>query len=140
MRDPRRLLVLLLFAIGALSCGGDGTNENAVPRISFSTSTVFFSGIVGGGNPGAIPVDISNSGTGTLSGLSVGTIGYGNGQPATWLNASLNTTTAPAVLTLTATLGALPEGTYNATVPVSSSASGVANSPQNVTVTFHVTP
>lgn len=79
---------------------------------------------------------VSNSGGGTLSGLTA-TITYGEGQPTGWLTATLSSTTAPSVLTLSAVSGALSDGTYNATVAVA--AAGVSNSPQNVSVTLVVT-
>ena len=80
---------------------------------------------------------VTNTGTGTLNGLAIGTITYGAGASG-WLAASLDVTTAPATVTLTPTTGALAAGTYTATVPVTSSASGVTNSPQNISVTFTV--
>jgi hypothetical protein len=69
--------------------------------------------------------------------LSTGTITYGPGATG-WLEApTLNTTTAPATLTVQPVTGALTPGAYTATIPVQS---GVAsNSPQTLTVTFTVT-
>ena len=52
---------------------------------------------------------------------------------------SLTSSTAPGNLTLTALTGALGAGTYNATIPITSAATGVTNSPQVVAVTFIVT-
>src|ERR671930_233300 len=49
-------------------------------------------------------------------------------------------TTAPATVTLTPTLGSLAAGTYTATVPVTSSATGVTNSPQSIGITLVVNP
>jgi hypothetical protein len=80
---------------------------------------------------------VTNGGGGSLTGLAVGTITYGAGATG-WLSATLNTTTAPATLTLQPTTGSIVAGTYTATVPITS---GVAsNSPQNVSVTFTVNP
>lgn len=109
------------------------------PRIAFSAPSVSFTAPGGGANPSTQNVQVTNGGTGTLSALSVGTVAYGAGQPGGWLNASLNGATAPAALVLAATTGTRPVGTYTATVPVVSAASGVTNSPQNVSVTFVVT-
>lgn len=81
-------------------------------------------------------VAVTNVGSGTLSGLTVGTVSYGASQPTGWLSGSLDATTAPATLTLTATKGTLAAGTYTATVPVQSGVAG--NSPQAVSVTFTV--
>jgi len=90
-------------------------------------------------SPPAETVFVTNGGTGTLSGLGIGTVGYGPGASG-WLTASVYPTTAPAILTLTAALGSLTPGTYTATVPVTSTASGVMNSPRNISVTFTVWP
>ena len=70
---------------------------------------------------------MANAGTGTLSGLVVGTITYGASQPTGWLTAALGGTAAPATLTLTVAKGALPQGLYTATVPITSTTAG--NSP-----------
>jgi alpha-tubulin suppressor-like RCC1 family protein len=106
------------------------------PAIVLSPSSISFVTTYQGANPAPQTVSIANGGSGTLSGLAVGTITYGSGQPTGWLSASLSGSAAPAVVTLTATLGLLRPGTYTATVPV---ASGVAsNSPQTVGVTFNV--
>jgi hypothetical protein len=104
------------------------------PAIGLSTTTVAFNATAFGGNPAAKTVNVTNAGTGTLTGLGVATI-YGPGATG-WLGASLNTTTAPATVTLAATTGALAAGTYTATVQVSSPVAG--NSPQTVNVSFVV--
>src|SRR5208282_4572045 len=80
-------------------------------------------------------VAVTNTGGGTLSGLSV-SVSYISGSG--WLGTpSLNPTTAPATLTVQPNTTSLAVGTYMATVSVSS---GVAsNSPQAVSVTFIVT-
>lgn len=108
----------------------------APPGIALNPTGLSFTASPGGGNPASQFTTISNSGGGTLSGLSVGTITYGPGA-AGWLQAPvLSTTTAPATLTIQPVTGALTAGTYTATVPV---LSGVAsNSPQNLAVTFTV--
>jgi hypothetical protein len=107
----------------------------AEPIIDVSPGQLTFLGQAGGASPAAQTVDIVNAGGGTLSGLALA-VAYPGGQPAGWLTTSLSGTTAPAVLTVTANIGSLQAGTYNATVLVSS---GVAsNSPQLVQVTFEV--
>jgi hypothetical protein len=109
------------------------------PSIAVSSSALSFNTVQGASSPVPNAVTVTNGGTGALSGLSTGTISYGAGQPIGWLTASLNSTSAPATLTLSPTLGSLAAGTYTATVPVSSTAAGVTNSPVIVTVTFTVT-
>ena len=107
------------------------------PTIALSATTASFSATAGGSNPSAQTVQVTNGGTGILSGLSTG-VTYQSGQAIGWLSAALNATTAPATLTLTPTVGTLPAGTYNATVALSSSATGVTNSPRTVAVQFTV--
>src|SRR5205807_6190622 len=107
------------------------------PTILLTPSSATFSAVVGGGNPATQTVGVTNSGGGTLNGLAVGTITYGAGASG-WLTASLNQAAAPATVTLGATTGALAVGTYTATVPVTSTAASVTNSPQNIAVTFTV--
>ena len=130
----------------AASCGGGGgdsgggTGPTSTPTIGLASAAALFTSNVGSGSPGAQSITITNSGTGTLTGLATGAVVYGAGQAAGWLATSLSGTAAPATLTLTATLGSLSAGTYTATVPITSSASGVTNSPQSIAVTFIVTP
>jgi hypothetical protein len=82
-------------------------------------------------------VSVTNAGGGTLSGLGV-SVTYAAGQPTGWLAATLGASNAPTNITLTAATGSLTAGSYSATVSVSS---GVAsNSPQDITVTFTVSP
>ncbi len=109
------------------------------PNVSIvvTPAAVSFTAEAGAGNPAAKSVQITNGGAGTLSGLA-STITYQPNQPGAWLQSTLSSTTAPATLTLTALTGALPAGSYNATIAIASPVAG--NSPQNVTVTFSVTP
>jgi len=106
------------------------------PLIGLSPTTLQFSGTAGGANPPSQAVQVSNSGTGTLTGLSLGAINYGNGGSG-WISASLNTTTAPATVTIQPTISGLAAGTtYTASIPVT--ATGVGNSPQSIQVSFTV--
>jgi hypothetical protein len=91
-----------------------------------------------GVSPPVETVTVTNSGGGTLTGLSVGTVAYGAGQPTGWVAASFSQTQAPATLTLAFTSSNLAQGSYTATVPV---VSGVAsNSPVNILVNLIVGP
>ncbi|MEZ4417615.1 MAG: choice-of-anchor D domain-containing protein [Gemmatimonadota bacterium] len=105
----------------------------APPSIALSRTSVSFAAIQGGSNPADETVSVTNGGTGTLNGLSVS-------GGATWLTASISPTTAPATVTLKADVGGLTPGTYNATVQVASTATGVTNSPRTINVAFTVTP
>ncbi len=111
-----------------------------LPAIALNPASLTYTAPQGGANPASQITTITNSGGGTLSGLNVGTITYGAGATG-WLQApTLSSTTAnpSATLTVQPVTGSLAAGTYTATIPVQS---GVAtNSPQNVTVTFTVTP
>jgi Bacterial Ig-like domain (group 2) len=91
-----------------------------------------------GSNAASQTVSISNGGGGTLSGLSVGTISYGGGQPTGWLGATLSTSTAPTTVTVSFNAASLATGTYTATVPIISAVA--SNSPLNIPVTLGVGP
>jgi fibronectin type III domain protein len=112
------------------------TSPAAGPTISLSSASRTFSAATGGPDPEAQTVSVTNGGGGTLSGLAVN-VAYGVGEPTGWLRASLSVPTAPGTLTLTATTGSLTEGTYTASVAVTSAAA--SNSPQFLEVTFTVT-
>ncbi len=105
------------------------------PSIGLSTGSISFSGVRAGATPAAQKVTINNSGPGTLVGISTSTA-YGTGASG-WLSATLDSTSAPANLTLAAALGTLAAGTYSAAVSIT--AAGAANSPQAITVTLVVT-
>lgn len=109
------------------------------PAIGLSNTTVSFAATAGQGNPAAQTVNVSNDGGGTLTGLS-GIITYTAGQPSGWLTASLNSTTAPATLTLSANTAGLTAGTYNTTVTIRSSLAGLAEKTVAVTLTVTAAP
>jgi hypothetical protein len=106
------------------------------PRIELSRDDVRFTMLLGDPDPGAQTVAITNPGGGTLAGLSAGPVQY-TGTADNWLTASLNSSSAPATLTLRAARGSLAAGTYTAVVPVT--ATNAENSPRHVNVTFVVT-
>jgi len=107
-----------------------------LPLIGLSATTASFVDTMTTADPAAQTVTVTNAGTGTLSGLAVGTISYASG--AGWLSASLDQAVAPATLTLSVAKGAMLPGLYSATVPVTAAVAG--NTPQNVTVTFDLRP
>src|SRR5207247_5614474 len=104
------------------------------PAIALTPSSVSFSATQGGANPAPQTVSVTNGGGGTLSGLAVGTIAYGAGQPTGWLGASLSGSTAPATLTDPDTAGNGDAGSYTATPPVTTTLA--SNSSQNVSLTL----
>lgn len=107
------------------------------PAIQLSRTAVAVNA-TNGLNPPAQTVNVTNGGGGTLTGLSLGTIGYGAGQPTGWLAAAFDQAQAPATLTLSFTSAALAEGTYTATLPILSPVA--SNSPVAITVTLNVGP
>lgn len=129
------------YRIAASNSGGTtrgsilSFNTLKAASISLSPENVSFSATPGGASPASQTVSITNGGNGTLNSLST-SITYSNGQPTGWLNASLSGTTAPATLTLNATVGSLTAATYTATVQVSSGSA--TNSPRSVGVSFTV--
>jgi hypothetical protein len=111
---------------------------SSTPVIGLSTLALTFNATEGGANPASQGVTITNVGSGTLSGLTIGTITYGPGASG-WLQApGLSSTTADpsATMTIQPVTGSLTPGTYTATVPVTSAVA--SNSPQDLDVTFIV--
>ena len=105
------------------------------PRIGLSFTALAFDGFIGLSPPASQSVAITNTGTGALDRLSVGTITF-SPSTAPWLSASLGAQVAPTSLTLRPSTTALARGTYTATVPVISLAADA--SPRPVTVTYQV--
>jgi len=109
--------------------------ETPNPLITLSETNLTFTAISGGNDPATVSVNITNGGSGFLSGLSRS---FPDGTPL-WLSTSLSQTTAPAVLTLRASMsnpfgGKYPPGTYTTRIAISSSSA--SNSPQYINVTF----
>lgn len=109
------------------------------PAIALSSSTVNVSAVFGT-NPADQQVTVTNSGGGTLNQLSLDAPSFGQGQAQGWLSPipALASATAPAVITLKFATASLPNGTYNATVPVRSPVA--SNSPLNLNVVLVVSP
>ncbi|MGD0485226.1 MAG: cohesin domain-containing protein, partial [Gemmatimonadales bacterium] len=107
----------------------------AGPAINLASTSLTFSATATGADPASQTVAVTNSGGGSLTGLTVGTISYGSGTG--WLTATLDSTHAPATLTVHAVTGSLAAGSYTATIPVTSAVA--SNSPRTVSVTFSVT-
>jgi hypothetical protein len=106
--------------------------------ITVTPSTITLPDTLGAADRPAQTVSVNApSGTAPLTGLAVGTIGYGGGSTG-WLTATLSGTDAPSTVTLKASKRGLFPGTYTAIVPITS---GVAtNSPQRVEFTLQVAP
>ena len=109
------------------------------PVINPAPAALTFNGVQGGSNPALQAVNITNTGGGTLTGLTAA-VSYAGGQPTGWANATLSSGTAPAQLSVQPAIGALPPGTYNATVTLSSSVAGVASVTVPVTLVVATAP
>ncbi len=109
-------------------------NAAQSPTISLSPTSLSFSATVGGGNPSAQNVTVSNSGGGTLA-VPTTSITYGSGSG--WLTVTESGSSAPYTLVNQPATGSLAAGTYTATVSVASS--GATNTPQTYTVSFTLT-
>lgn len=98
-----------------------------------STRTVRFAEALGGASPSSSTVGISGNSDTSLSDLTLGGM-TGYGSYLTWLDYSLDTTQAPAVLTLRPYPGLVPTGTSTVTIPVQSSLA--TNSPIVMTTVY----
>ncbi len=143
-----RRILFFVMAAGGLACGGSSNSSggsggtqptNTTPAIAINPANSTFSAVAGAASPAAASIAVTNAGTGTLGGLALGTITYGAGQTGGWLAGAISGSSAPSTVTLTPTTSTLLAGTYTASVPVTSSTTGVANSPQSVSVTLTVT-
>jgi hypothetical protein len=127
--------------ISATAKGVTGTARVRVgpaPAITLSDDSIAFDAQAGQGSPLPQVVAITNSGGLTLAGLTVGTIDYGTG-PQFWLLTQLDTTVAPANLTITAATGGITQaGTYVANIPLI--AAGASNSPDTLKVVLEMVP
>jgi len=105
--------------------------------IGLSTTNVTMNAPNGGGNPTNVNVSVTNTGANPLTGLTR-QITYITAAPTQWLAATLSSTTAPSVLTLSASVTSLASGSYTARVDVLSPVA--LNSPRAITVTLVIPP
>ncbi len=97
-----------------------------------------FNASSGGAVPPSVGLAVTNGGSGTLSGLSLGAISYGQGETTGWLGtASLSGSTAPTTLTLRPSTTNLSPGTYHATLSISATGN-VQNSPLDLAITYTI--
>ncbi len=109
-----------LQADGTLIVGGLAAAP-LPPALVLTTKAIAFVGSTTGADPAPQSIALTNSGSGTVGGLSV-SLAYGVNQPVGWLTVQLNALSAPAAITLTAKRGVIAAGTYAATVTVSAAA------------------
>ena len=99
----------------------------ATPAIGLNTTSLGFFGTVGGANPSAQNIGISNAGGGTLT--------WSAGDNATWLTLSPFSGTNSGTVIATVNLAGLLSGSYTATVTVTATGA----SPRTIPVTLSVT-
>ncbi|MFL5613575.1 MAG: CARDB domain-containing protein [Gemmatimonadaceae bacterium] len=123
-----------IYSVNVTVIAADVTPTGAT--ISPSASELFITAVQG--SSGSAQMTVSNSGTGTLTGLAVSPLtNYFTGELTPWVSASLNTTTAPAIITVTASpTTATPPGDYQLRFDITSP--GATNSPVTI-YSVHVT-
>jgi hypothetical protein len=126
-------LVAALAAV-LLACSGGGGGAGAPPSIAPSVGALSFTAVEAGANPAAQSLTVSNGGGGELA-VPTTAITYAAGVD--WLSATVSGGSAPFTVTVQPLVGALPPGTYSASVFVRSN--GASNTPQSVAVTLVVT-
>jgi len=128
MRTTRLEVILAAALLGlALNgCGGGSAPPN--PILSVSQSAVTFNSAFGGTDPVAIPVNVTNSGTGTLT--------FTAASDSPWLSVTPASGTAPQAIQISAKLGSLTTANYAGHITVTTP--GAQGSPAIVTVTFAV--
>jgi uncharacterized protein (TIGR03437 family) len=109
----------------ALTIGGAGP----APGIGVSPSSLSFEGVTGGGRAGAVNLQITNTGAGTLNWSARTETSSGGG----WLSA---TPLSGSALNVTASTAGLAAGSYSGRVVIT--AAGAANSPLGVPVSLRV--
>ena len=130
---PANLTGLLTLQVVA-STGGDtiGIMVAAPSTIAVIPASLQFAYTVGGTVPAAQPIQISNSGTGTI------TLSWTATASDTWLSVSPASGTAPSTASVSVSPAALSAGTYNGAIQIS--AAGASNSPASIPVTLTVAP
>lgn len=97
-------------------------------QLALTPNSLAFTAQVGGSNPSSKTVAVSNAGGGSLGTVGVGAITYAQGSG--WASAVYSA----GVVTVTLTTGALAAGTFNCSIPITSSTA--TNSPQSIAVAF----
>ena len=130
---PANLTGLLTLQVVA-STGGDtiGIMVAAPSTIAVIPASLQFAYTVGGTVPAAQPIQIANSGTGTI------TLSWTATASDTWLSVSPASGTAPSTASVSVSPAALSAGTYNGAIQIS--AAGASNSPASIPVTLTVAP
>ena len=127
---PASLTGLLTIQVTATPGTDAITIMAAAPgaALAATPSTLQFAYTAGGAAPAAQSIQISNSGTGTLTWTAA--------SSESWLNVSPASGTAPSTVSVSVSPASLAAGTYTATITIT--ASGASNSPLSVAVTLTV--
>ena len=123
-----------LLTISVLSTtGNDSITALVQPgqTITASQTSLQYTAGLGGSNPAAQSIDITNTGTGTLAWTATATADTGS-----WLSVSPSSGTAPSTLSVAVNAAGLTAGTYQGTVKITSA--GSSNSPLTIAVTLIV--
>lgn len=107
----------------------------APAQIGVSPSSISLEAVAGSDERPSTTLEISNTGGGTLSGLTL-TISYDSGHPEGWLDAELAGTQAPTTALVEASAGDLDPGVYRAEIRIG--APGASDGPKTVRVEFRV--
>lgn len=129
----RARIIFLLSVLGAFLSGCSSSNGGPPPApvlMISATSASFLATQGAAGSTAPAPIDLSNSGTGTLA--------FSAASDAPWLTVTPTSGAAPQTLQVSAAAGTLAPGMYAGHVTVT--ASGAAGSPATVTVSFLVAP
>jgi uncharacterized protein (TIGR03437 family) len=128
---PASLTGLITIQVTAVPGTDAITIMAAVPGgvIAAAPSSLQFAYTAGGAVPAAQSIQITNTGTGTLTWTAAAS--------DSWLSVTPASGTAPTTLSVSVSPAALSAGTYNGTVTIT--ASGASNSPLSVGVTLTVT-
>jgi fibronectin type III domain protein/BACON domain-containing protein len=102
------------------------TSGSATPAIGLNPTSLGFAGTVGGTNPSAQTIGISNVGGGTLT--------WTTGDNATWLTLSPLSGTNTGAVTASVNLAGLLSGSYTATVTVTATGATAKTVPVTLTV------
>ena len=103
------------------------TSSSATPAIGLNTTSLGFAGTVGGTNPSAQSLAVSNVGGGTLS--------WAASDNAAWLTLTPVSGTNSGTVTASVNLTGLAVGTYNATVTLSATGATAKTVPVTLTMT-----
>ena len=109
--------------------------NSMAPGINVAPAAIAFFDVAASATLQPRQVAITNAGGGTLSGLSA-SVAYG-ADAFGWLTIAIDSTTAPATMTVVGFADFLESGTYTATITISSTVAGVA--PRDLPVTFTIT-